>query len=581
MPNVRSDAVMRFEGARLELFNRFREVGAREVAPGVARHDASASFDREAFRRVGASGLFRLHVPREDGGEGLGLPELLAAIEGFAQGSGDLGFSVSVVAHAACFITALLDFGSAEQRARLLPKVMSGEWVAAVANAEPRGGTDVLRLRARATSRGGGYLVHARKRSITNAGVADVIATSVRLDDSSDVSILLLDGAGARVRQRPIRDLMGLRTSPTGDVLAWRAPVSKGAVLGKPGDGVRFFRRVFALERLFIGSLFVATIRRSLHRAVHHAETRLSFGQPIGANQYVQERVVRMRIAEELLSAQVDSTLSKLVAGHDVSASLSIIKTWGVDAARESVEALIALLGGRGLRQGERAEKDLRDVLGLSILGGTQELQKIVIYRETVKALAGAAPAVASRLDDVAIETRDAADVDRSLESALISLVARVFPDEPALKGRYFYDTPPDAVVVARCNGAVVGTRLVSRRSVQVGPRLVRVAGIGIAVDPAFQRRGVGKRLTAEALSLIRSMGDEVVLAFLFSRNAESLLASFGFRRLKAEVSYTHRTTGEHVVEQMPCFVSALAESDAVVSDIEARGSLHLGVGTW
>lgn len=385
-------------GALKDLSERYRLVGAREVAPASRAHDIEHAFDREAWRRVGQSGLFRLHVPRALGGEGLGLREWGAALEGFALGCQDLGFAVSIVAHAGCLVPALVHFGTPAQHERYLPKLLSGEWVGAVANAEPRGGTDVLSLRSRATRTADGFVLHARKRSITNVGPADLVLTSARLDGYDprrDISIFLVDGRGPRVWQRPLKDLMGLRTSPTGNLLAWRAPLPKDAVLGKEGEGARFFRFVFELERLLIGFLYLAGIRRSLERAVLHAETPRAFGDVLGKNQYVQDKVVRMRIAEELLSAQLERTIEAHLRGEDVTAQLSIIKAWGVDVARQSAGDLIGLLGGRGLRQVERAEKDFRDLMGLSILGGTQELQKIVIYRETVKDHAKGRPAVA------------------------------------------------------------------------------------------------------------------------------------------------------------------------------------------
>lgn len=566
-----------------ELRARFREVGAREVSARAPAHDASASFDREAFRRVGQSGLLKLHVKKEYGGEGLGLREWAAAIEGFGEGCGDLGFSVSMVAHAGCAITVLQEFGTKEQCQRWLPRLMSGEVLSGVANSEPRGGTDVMGLRARVRRSGDGLLLSGRKRSITNAGEAGMLLVSARVEGVSAreaVNIFLVDTGGPRVKQRPLRDLMGLRTSPTGDLLAWRAPLPHDSMLGPLGSGVACFRRIFSLERLFIGYLFLGAIRRCLHRAVHHAENRLSFGVALGKNQYVQEKVVRMRVAEELLSAQLERTLTALLAGEDVFGALSIIKAYGAEVAREAAEDLIALLGSQGLRASERAQKDFRDLMGLSILGGTQELQKIVIYRETVRALTQGAPAV-KPADELQLEVKTLAEIDRALQAELVALVARTFPNEPALKGHYYYDSVPDSVVVARLRGKVVGMRAITRRTVHLGERSLKLAGIGIAVDPEHQRKGIGRALTRATMELLRSLGDELAVAFLLSPNAQSLLSGFGFQPLSAEVSYTSRSTNERVIEKMPCWVAELGEPDSVLPELMKRGKLHLGLGTW
>ncbi|MBL8915012.1 MAG: GNAT family N-acetyltransferase [Archangium sp.] len=563
---------------------RFREVGAREVSARATDHDATAKFDREAFRRVGASGLLKLHVKKEYGGEGLGLREWAAAIEGFGEGSGDLGFSVSMVAHAGCAITVLQEFGTPEQCQRWLPRLMSGEVLSGVANSEPRGGTDVMGLRSRARKLSdGSYVLSTRKRSITNAGEAGLLLVSARLDGASAkeaVNLFLVDTSGPRVKQRPLRDLMGLRTSPTGDVLAWRAPLPADALLGPVGSGVACFRRMFSLERLFIGYLFLGAIRRCLHRAVHHAETRLSFGVALGKNQYVQEKIVRMRIAEELLSAQLERTLTALINGEDVFGALSIIKAYGAEVAREAAEDLIALLGSQGLRASERAQKDFRDLMGLSILGGTQELQKIVIYRETVRALTPAVPS-AKPSDELQLEVKTLAEIDRTLKAELVALVERTFPNEEALRGHYYYDSVPDSVVVARVRGKVVGMRAITRRTVHLGERTLKLAGMGIAVDPEHQRKGVGRALTRATMDLLRSLGDELAVAFLLSPNAQSLLTAHGFQPLNAEVSYTSRSTNERVVEKMPCWVAELGEPDSVLPELLKRGKLHLGLGTW
>ncbi|MFT3712968.1 MAG: GNAT family N-acetyltransferase [Archangium sp.] len=567
-----------------ELKARFREVGQREVSVRAPGHDANATFDREAFRRVAAAGLFKLHVRKEYGGDGLGLREWAAAIEGFGEGSGDLGFSVSMVAHAGCAITVLQEFGTPEQCRTWLPRLMSGEVLAALANSEPRGGTDVMSLTSRARRTGSGFLLTARKRSITNVGEAGLLFTSARLDGTSAreaVNLFLVDGTNPRVKQRPLKDLMGLRTSPTGDLVAWRASLGPESLLGAVGSGVPGFRRIFSLERLFIGYLFLGAIRRCLHRAVHHAETRLSFGVALGKNQYVQEKIVRMRVAEELLSAQLERTLTALLAGEDVFGALSIIKAYGAEVARQAAEDLIALLGSQGLRASERAQKDFRDLTGLSILGGTQELQKIVIYRETVKALTPQAAKTADPSAQLQLEVKSLAEIDRALREELVALTARTFPGEAALEGHFYYDSVPDSVVIARLRGKVVGLRIITRRTVHVGERTLKLAGMGIAVDPEHQRKGIGKALTRAAMELLRSLGDELAVAFLISPNARSLLTSFGFQPLAAEISYTSRTTNERVVEKMPCWVAELNEPDSVVPELISKGKLHLGLGTW
>lgn len=565
------------------MFDRFRQVGRTAVQPGVRHHDEYHAFDREAWRRVADAGLFRVMVPEALGGTGGSLQDWAAALHGLAAGAGDLGFGVAAVAHG-ILVHLVATAGNAYQQTTFLPKLMNGDWVGAVANAEPGAGTDVMALQSQARPDGDGYVLHAQKRSITNVGAADLVLVSVRVegvDPKAAVNLLLVETDAAGVSVQPYTDLMGLRTSPTGDLDVVGTPVTAACRLGALGDGVRFFRQVFALERLLIGYLYLASLQRSLHRAVRHAETREQFGTPIGRNQYVQDKVVRMRIAEQLLATHLAATLAGYAAGDGVADSLSIIKAYGLEAAIQAAQDLMRLLGGRGLRKPELAEKELRDLLSLAILGGTVELQKIVIYNETARQLADSSvPDAPASPPDVVLDVVANRDVDRAVREALIQLTARAFPQEPTLKGRYYYDSEPDQVVIARKGGTVAGMRMIVRRTVLLGDRDVRVAGTGIAVDPAFQGIGLGRLLTARALQAIDAAGDDLVVAFLFDRTAEGLLQTFGFRRIRADISYLDRKSGELIKEVMPCYMRAL-RAPSLLDEIEARGSLHLGVGTW
>ena len=158
--------------------------------------------------------------------------------------------------------------------------------------------------------------------------------------------------------------------------------------------------------------------------------------------------------------------------------------------------------------------------------------------------------------------------------------VKRLFPDEPMLRNKYYYDSPPEFVVTARRGAELVGFRIIVRRITQAGERSIRTAGIGIAVDPAHQRSGVGTRLTERTLAHLSELGDELVIAFMLSRAAEGLLLSHGFARLRTRITYIERETGKLAEEAMPCYARAL-DGEALLQEIEARGSLHLGMGTW
>jgi GNAT superfamily N-acetyltransferase len=342
------------------------------------------------------------------------------------------------------------------------------------------------------------------------------------------------------------------------------------------GQGLDLFRQMFAQERLYTGVLYLAALRLCLRRALEHAETRHQFGRPIGRNQYVQERVVRTRVAEELLACLLADLAPAVDRGDDVSDRLAVVKIHGIEAALEASADLMRLLGGRGMRQDEPAGKLHRDLLALSILGGTVELQKIVLYQELAKRV----PAEPPRRSDVAITLHERGDLTPDLDRSLIELTARIFPDEPALRGRYYFDTPPDLVLAAWKDGQLAGFRIVVRRTVDLGSGAVRVAGLGIGVDPRFQRQGIGTELTRRALEVLRAGGDDLAVAFLFTPSAEKLLKAFGFRRLPARITFADRSTGAVREETAPAWALDLHRG-TLVEDLGACGMVHLGAGAW
>jgi alkylation response protein AidB-like acyl-CoA dehydrogenase/GNAT superfamily N-acetyltransferase len=561
-----------------ELYERFRRFGANEVRPFVRQHDEEHRFDRRAWERLAAADFFRLPVRAEFGGRALGLRHYAAALEGLAEGSSDLGFSVSVVAHMVCLLV-LQEFGSAEQRELYLPRLLSGEWIGAVANAEAQAGTNLMAIASRANRAGTGFELCVEKQCITNVGIADLALVSARLLDvptRQEVNIFVVETAVQDVEQRTIVDLEGLRTSCTGDLRARLAPLPAHGLLGRVGAGLEIFRMMFIHERLFTGVLYLSALRACMRRGLEHAETRQQFGRPIGRNQHVQERIVRMRVGEELLACLIDDLLGTVERGEDVSDALSIVKVHGIEAALDASASMMRLLGGRGMSKQEPAEKYHRDLLALSVLGGTVELHKMVIYQELARTVV---PPPAPR-PDLTITIYDVLELDTSLERALVDLTARLFPEEPALRGRFYYDTRPDLVVAAWKEGTLAGFRIVVRRQVDLALGCLRVAGLGIGVDPRFQRQGIGRELTRRTLDVLREWNDDLALAFLLTPAAEHLLRSFGFRPLKARVTYRRRDTGSLVTESMPAHALDLHQG-TLVDDLNAHGSLHLGLGSW
>ncbi|TYB46398.1 acyl-CoA dehydrogenase family protein [Actinomadura chibensis] len=363
---------------------KFREFGRAAVAPGSSERDRASSFDLGLWRRLAAEGFWHVAVPKELGGDGGGLSEYAAALEGLARGAADPGFVVSVGAHGA-LIQLLLRYGTERQQEKWVPRLLAGE-VGATACTEPGGGSHVTGIRTTARPLpGGGYELSGHKCHITNAPVADIALIVGRVADAGnrDISLFLVERGQAGVVQGDHEDLVGLRTSPLGPITLDGARVAPDALLGEVGDGLDILYWCLALDRLSFGVIAAAHIASFVPTALERATTREAFGAPIAEYQYVQDKIVRMQVAAESARALSYATLLAL-EGEDPRAGLlaSCAKLTSAQGIVESSQELVQLFGHMGCDRDFGIERALRDAAAFRIAGGTDEMQKKNIFHQ-------------------------------------------------------------------------------------------------------------------------------------------------------------------------------------------------------
>ena len=371
---------------------RFERLAADVVAPRSTRHYECRQLDRQAWQALASAGLWQLPVPERLGGQGLSWWEFCAALEGTARGGRDLGFCLSLIAHAG-LVRALLLFGTPEQQRNHLPGLMRGA-VGATALTELTGGSDVARVNTTAHETDGGYHLIGLKAHITNAPVADFFFVLGRVAEAPakrDITIFLVDRDLAGVETGAPEEMLGNRTSPTGPVRFDKVFLPESRILGGVGQGLELTYRTIALDRLLYGVVGAAYLETVLRDAMAYAHTRTAFHQKIADFQYVQRRLTNIKLAVEttrwLSYAALAHVLDEDPAANLMSSAAKLVGSEGLASA--AVDAM-QVFGHTGYETGT-ASRNVRDALGTLIAGGTSDIQRKNIFTQLV-ALDVAAP---------------------------------------------------------------------------------------------------------------------------------------------------------------------------------------------
>ncbi|MEH1026737.1 acyl-CoA dehydrogenase family protein [Micromonospora profundi] len=354
----------------------FNRIAARCVSPRAAYAYDAEILDRVSWRDMADHGLWRIGVPPSLGGDGGSWLDLAEALADIARGGRDLGFTLSLIAHAG-FVRALVEHGTAWHHRTVLPSLLNGA-VGATALTETQGGSDVARIRTQAQADGDGWVLSGSKDHITNAPVADRALILARVPELGrrDITLFVLNLHSPGVRRGDPERLLGLRTSPTGALHLDDVRLPAEAVLGRPGDGLSTLYDIISFDRALYGLVAAAYLEPRLDEVVRYTRERQAFGSPIIDHQYVQGRLTDIRIAIEVSRALALAGIEALVR-RDPQASLrcSVAKLLGSEGLVESAQNLMRLRGHLGYMRGDTT-RDLQDALGTLIAGGTSEMQR-------------------------------------------------------------------------------------------------------------------------------------------------------------------------------------------------------------
>ncbi|TAK06754.1 MAG: acyl-CoA dehydrogenase [Candidatus Manganitrophaceae bacterium] len=359
-----------------------REFVAREVAPRAAAIDREERFPAETFARLGALGLLGIAIPKEYGGVGGDFLSAALAMEALAAGCASTALSFG--AHAFLCAQNLYTFGNEVQRRRFLPALCTGEKIGAFALTEPDAGSDATSLKTTATREGNVYRLNGAKMFITNASVAGIFLVFARTaEDQISLFAVERDAPGITVG-RPMEKL-GMRGSPTCEVVFRETPVPVEHRLGEEGDGVHRMVEALNRERSLFSALPVGIAQAAFDAALAYSKDRAQFGRPIAQFQLIQEMLAEMATdlqAARLLTYQAAVLLD---AGQGGPLAASHAKLYGGEMVMRVTNRAIQIFGGYGYIREFPVERLMRDARLISIGGGTAEIQKLIIARELLK----------------------------------------------------------------------------------------------------------------------------------------------------------------------------------------------------
>lgn len=355
-----------------------RELAERSIEPQADAHDRSGTLNRELLRECGRLGLLGITVPAEAGGAGMDATAAVIAHHEMAQA--DPGFTLAYLAHSMLFVNNFFWNANDDQRARYLPKAISGEWVGCMGMTEPGAGTDVLGMKTVARKERGGYVLDGRKTLITNAPDADVFLVYAKLDERI-TTFVLERGMPGLSTSTPIHK-MGMRASTMGEVILEGCVVPRENLVGEEGGGIVHMMRNLEIERLTLAAMSLGIADRCLAIMVEYAQQRKAFSQPIAAFGQIQRYIgdsYAMTEAARALVYGVARTIrhdNKNRLGSDAS------KLFAAPVGKHVADNAMQVLGGWGYCDEYKVERFLRDAKLLEIGGGTLESHQKNITRE-------------------------------------------------------------------------------------------------------------------------------------------------------------------------------------------------------
>ena len=359
---------------------------ATEIAPLAADIDRNDQFPLELWQKMGDLGLLGITVPEEFGGAGMGYLEHVIAMEEISRGSASVGLAYG--AHSNLCINQIKLNGTAEQKRRYLPKLVSGEHIGALAMSEAGAGSDVVSMRLAAAKKGDAYVLNGTKMWITNGPDADVLVVYAKTSPKKHqkgITAFLVEKTMPGFSTSPKLDKLGMRGSPTCELVFTDCIVPEENILGKPDRGVEVLMSGLDYERLVLTGGPLGIMSACMDVVLPYIHERKQFGQPIGMFELMQGKIADMYATWGACRSYTYTVARAADSVGNIRKDAAAVILFAAEKATWMALEALQTLGGNGYINDFPTGRLLRDAKLYEIGAGTSEIRRMLIGRELFK----------------------------------------------------------------------------------------------------------------------------------------------------------------------------------------------------